>query len=109
MTTEPSRNELMKEQRLAAERFGKKDVKGFAPPAIQANKYWGPYEKGGSPLFADPSARWPACARHHRRRLLPHASIAALRRLFGRYLILCTRGPLCHPEHGARTQGYRLV
>ena len=31
MTTEPSRTELMKEQRLTAERFGKKDIKGFAP------------------------------------------------------------------------------
>ena len=31
MTTEPSRTELTKEQKLAAERFGKKDIKGFAP------------------------------------------------------------------------------
>lgn len=56
MTTEPSRTELTKEQRLAAERFGKKDVKGFAPPAIQANKYWGPCEKDSLPFFANPSA-----------------------------------------------------
>lgn len=55
MTTEPSRTELTKEQRLAAERFGKKDVKGFAPPAIQANKYWGPCEKDSLPFFANPS------------------------------------------------------
>lgn len=49
MTTEPSRNELMKEQRLAAERFGKKDVKGFAPRRFKQTNTGAHAKKAASP------------------------------------------------------------
>lgn len=109
MTTEPSRTELTKEQKLAAERFGKKDIKGFAPWQSKQTNTGAHAKKAASPSS----------------RILPLDGLRALAIIgvifyhtrpsllsggfFGRYLVLCTRRLLCYPEHGARTQGYRLV
>ena len=49
MTTEPSRNESMKEQRLAAERFGKKDIKGFVPRRSKQTNTGAHAKKAASP------------------------------------------------------------
>lgn len=49
MTTEPSRTELTKEQKLAAEQFGKKDIKGFAPWQSKQTNTGAHVKKAASP------------------------------------------------------------